>query len=262
MLVLSMILATTLACNANKTDSRQATATARDTIGPDSASIGQTDTLKIGYAQATATIPHDGFVYVKTLIPDVVEDLRYATDNNFMGAKADGYEANCTILSEPAAKALKAAADEFREMGYVIKIYDAYRPQQAVNHFVRWAQTSDQKNKADYYPTLSKTKLFPTYIARKSGHSRGSTVDMTICHKDSGKEVDMGGHFDYFGPPSHPDFTGRYAGGNVTAEHQKNRMMLRRVMTRHGFKPYNNEWWHFTLIGEPYPQTYFDFPVK
>jgi len=219
-----------------------------------------TDTAR--YVCDNNAIPHEGFVYVKTLIPDLVEDLRYFTSNNFMGAKADGYEANRVILSEAAAKALKAAADEFREMGYVIKIYDAYRPQQAVTHFVRWSQTSDQKNKADYYPTLSKPKLFPTYIARKSGHSRGSTVDMTICHKDSGKEVDMGGHFDYFGQPSHPDFTGKYVGGNVTQQCYENRMLLRKVMLKHHFKPYASEWWHFTLKDEPYPQTYFDFPVK
>lgn len=206
--------------------------------------------------------PHEGFVYVKTLIPDLVEDLRYATTNNFMGEKADGYEGTRVILSRPAAEALKSAADEFREMGYVIKVYDAYRPQRAVNHFVRWSKSNDQRNKADYFPTLKKNQLFPTYIAYKSGHTKGSTIDMTICDKNTNEEVDMGGHFDYFGEPSHPSFTGKYPLGTVTQEHKKRRMMLREVMVRHGFKPYDSEWWHFTLKNEPYPNTWFDFPVK
>ena len=207
-------------------------------------------------------VPHEGFVYVKNIIPDLIEDLRYFTTTNFMGEKADGYEANYAILSKEAATALSKAADELREKGYVVKIYDAYRPQKAVDHFVRWSKTSDQRNKKDYYPDLAKTSLFPTYIARKSGHSKGSTIDMTICYKDTKEEVDMGSHFDYFGPPSHPSFIGKYPGGEVTQQHKQNRMMLREVMVRHGFKPYDNEWWHFTLKNEPYPTTYFIFPVK
>ncbi len=186
--------------------------------------------------------PHKGFVYVKCLIPDLIEDLRYFTTNNFMGVRADGYEANHAILSKEAATALSKAADELREKGYVVKIFDAYRPQRAVDHFVRWSKTDDQRNKKDYYPDLAKKSLFPQYIATKSGHTKGSTIDMTICYKDTQKEVDMGGHFDYFGPPSHPTFTGKYPGGEV--------------------KPYNSEWWHFTLKNEPYPTTFFDFPVK
>ncbi len=206
--------------------------------------------------------PHKGFVYVKNIIPDLIEDLRYFTTNNFMGEKVDGYEANLVILSKEAATALSKAADELREKGYVIKIYDAYRPQKAVDHFVRWSKTDDQRNKKDYYPDLAKKSLFPQYIATKSGHTKGSTIDMTICYKDTQKEVDMGGHFDYFGPPSHPTFTGKYPGGEVTPQHKKNRLMLRELMIRHGFKPYNSEWWHFTLKNEPYPTTFFDFPVK
>lgn len=206
--------------------------------------------------------PHKGFVYVKSLIPDLIEDLRYFTTNNFMGVRADGYEANHAILSKEAATALSKAADELREKGYVVKIFDAYRPQRAVDHFVRWSKTDDQRNKKDYYPDLAKKSLFPQYIATKSGHTKGSTIDMTICYKDTQKEVDMGGHFDYFGPPSHPTFTGKYPGGEVTPQHKKNRLMLRELMIRHGFKPYNSEWWHFTLKNEPYPTTFFDFPVK
>ncbi len=206
--------------------------------------------------------PHEGFVYVRTLIPDVIEDLRYFTTNNFMGMQVDGYEANRAILSREAATALQAAADELREQGYVIKIFDAYRPQKAVDHFVRWAKTKDQRNKKDYYPNIAKANLFPRYIATRSGHTKGSTIDMTICHKDTGEEVDMGQHFDYFGPASHPDFTGKYPGGVITPQHHQNRMLLRNIMIKHGFKPYDSEWWHFTLKNEPYPKTYFTFPVK
>ena len=216
--------------------------------------------LTCGYGQGKQ--PHKGFVYVKDYVEDVVEDLRYFTTNNFMGEPADGYHANKAILTMQAAKALKAAADELRKKGFVIKIYDSYRPQQAVDHFVRWSKTKDQRNKADYYPTLDKASLFGRYIARKSGHSKGSTIDMTICYRDTGKEVDMGSHFDFFGPPSHTMFLGKYDGGNVTKEHQKNRLLLQQVMVKHGFKPYTNEWWHFTLKNEPYPQTWFNFPVE
>ena len=206
--------------------------------------------------------PHPGFVYVQSLIPDLIVDLRYFTTNNFMGEKADGYEANVAILTKEAAQALAKAAAELREKGYVVKVFDAYRPQCAVDHFVRWSKTDDQRNKQDYYPTFEKTSLFPQYIALKSGHSRGSTIDMTICHRDTKEEVDMGGHFDYFGLPSHPSFTGKYPGGEVTKEHKQRRLKLRELMVRHGFNPYDSEWWHFTLKNEPYPKTYFEFHVK
>lgn len=210
---------------------------------------------------STGFEPYPGFVLIRDYVPDVIEEIRYFTTNNFMGEKADGYQANVAISSKQAAIQLKEVADELRPMGYVIKIFDAYRPQSAVDHFVRWSKTSDQRNKADYYPNLAKSSLFPTYIARKSGHSKGSTFDMTICYKDTGIEVDMGSHFDYFGQASHTMFLGKYSGGVVTKEHQKNRLLLRRVMEKHGFSPYDNEWWHFTLKNQPYPKTYFDFPV-
>lgn len=206
--------------------------------------------------------PHPGFVLVRKYIPDVLEDIRYFTTNNFMGEKVNGYEANAAILSKQAAEKLKEAADELREMGYVIKIYDAYRPQQAVDHFVRWAQGPDQKKKKEYYPTIPKSNLFPRYIAKKSGHSKGSTVDMTICHANTGEEVDMGSHFDYFGPASHTAFMGNYPGGTVNKTHNQNRMLLKRVMEKHGFSNYVNEWWHYTLKNQPYPNSYFNFPIK
>ena len=210
---------------------------------------------------ANSALPQ-GFVYVKDIIPDLIEELRYNTTNNFMGERADGYQANRAILTVEAAQALKAAADELREKGYVIKIYDAYRPQSAVSHFMRWAQNADERNKADYYPTMNKRSLFGRYISRKSGHSRGSTIDMTICHKDTGAEVDMGGHFDFFGQASHTAFVGRYPLGEVTKSHRQTRLMLKSVMTSHGFKAISNEWWHFTLRNEPHPATYYNFPVK
>jgi len=205
--------------------------------------------------------PHPGFVLVRDYVPDVIEDIRYFSTNNFMGVKVNGYDANAAIVTKQTAVKLKDAADEFRRMGYVIKIFDAYRPQRAVDHFVRWAQGPDEKNKAEYYPTIAKKNLFPRYIAKKSGHSKGSTIDMTICYKDSKKEVDMGSHFDYFGPPSHTSFMGAYPGGNVNKTHNKNRLMLKRVMEKHGFTNYSNEWWHFTLNNQPYPNTYFNFSV-
>lgn len=207
------------------------------------------------------TLPQ-GFVYVKDVIPDVIEELRYNTTNNFMGERADGYQANRAILTVEAAQALKGAASELRDKGYVIKIYDAYRPQSAVSHFVQWSKTADERNKADYYPTMSKRSLFGRYISRKSGHSRGSTIDMTICYANSGAEVDMGGHFDFFGQASHTAFVGSYPLGQVTTSHRNMRLMLKDVMTRHGFKAISNEWWHFTLKREPHPTTYYNFPVK
>ena len=206
-------------------------------------------------------VPHEGFVLVRDCIPDVIEDLRYFTENNFMGEKVEGYNANAAILSEQAARQLKMAADEFREMGYVIKIYDAYRPQSAVDHFVNWAKTGNQKMKKEYYPTIEKRHLLSKYIASKSGHSKGSTIDLTICYKDSKEEVDMGSHFDYFGPPSHTSFMGKYPGGKVNETHNKNRMLLKKVMEKHGFTNYRNEWWHYTLNNQPYPNNYFDFLV-
>ena len=205
--------------------------------------------------------PHPGFVLVRDYVPDVIEDIRYFGTNNFMGAKVDGYEANAAIVSKQAAKRLKEAADEFRKMGFVIKIFDAYRPQRAVDHFVRWAKTADQKNKSQYYPTIAKQNLFPRYIAKKSGHSKGSTIDLTICYKNTKKEVDMGSHFDYFGPPSHTAYLGAYPGGNVNKTHNKNRMLLKRIMEKHGFTNYANEWWHYTLNNQPY-NNYFNFVVR
>ena len=199
----------------------------------------------------------DGFVSLAEAVPDAILEPRYYSTYNFIGDRIDGYEEPCAILSKEAAAALKEASDEAVRRGYRFKIYDAYRPQRAVAHFMRWAKdTSDTRMKRYFYPDLDKSVLFAQgYIAERSGHSRGSTVDLTLFDMKSGKEVDMGGTFDWFGKESHPDWRG------VTDKQFANRMLLREIMTAHSFKPIDEEWWHFTLKDEPYPDTYFDFPV-
>ncbi|MBP3808343.1 MAG: M15 family metallopeptidase [Eubacterium sp.] len=200
----------------------------------------------------------EGFVLVTDVIPDAILEIRYYTDYNFVGEQIDGYEEPVALLTKEAAQALKAANDDLEEQGYCIKIYDAYRPQCAVDDFVDWANdTSDSKMQEYFYPEVNKANLFSEgYIAYHSGHSRGSTVDLTIVDKDTGEDVDMGGTFDYFGQVSHPDYTG------ITDEQYANRMILRDAMTSHGFKAITTEWWHFSLQNEPYPNTYFNFPVS
>ncbi len=200
----------------------------------------------------------EGFVYVTDVIPTVQLDMRYAGEDNFVGAVVDGYEAPKAILTEEAAQALKKAADILEEQGYYIKIFDAYRPQRAVNHFIRWAKDlDDTRMKEKYYPDLDKSVLFELgYIAEKSGHSRGSTVDLTIVDKETGEELDMGSGFDFFGEISH------HGTDLITPEQERNRNILRDAMVEAGFEVYPEEWWHYKLKDEPYPDTYFDFPVK
>ena len=199
-----------------------------------------------------------GFVVLGEFIPDIIQEIRYYTTYNFVGDRIDGYEMPCALMTREAAEALKKVSDDVMKMGYRLKIYDAYRPQKAVDHFVRWAKdTKDVRMKKYFYPEIGKERLFPEdYIMEKSGHSRGSTVDLTLFDMETGKELDMGGTFDYFGELSHPDYK------KITARQYKNRMILRDVMVKHGFKPLYSEWWHFTLENEPYPDTYFTFPVK
>ena len=198
------------------------------------------------------------FVLVSEAVPDAILEIRYYSTYNFVGERIDGYEEPVAILTKESAAALKEVSDDLMEQGYRLKIFDAYRPQKAVDHFVRWAKDAeDTKMKAYFYPELDKDVLFPQgYIAEHSGHSRGSTVDLTLFDMKTGKEVDMGGTFDYFGELSHPDYTG------ITKEQLHNRMILRDAMVKHGFKPLPEEWWHFTLEDEPYPDTYFTFPVR
>ena len=190
-------------------------------------------------------------------IHPVILEIRYYSTYNFVGARIDGYEEPVALLTKEAAAALKEVSDDVIAQGYRLKIYDAYRPQKAVDHFVRWAEdTADVKMKEYFYPDLEKDVLFPLgYIAEHSGHSRGSTVDLTLFDMTTEKEADMGGTFDFFGELSHPDYK------DITDEQYANRMILREAMLRHGFKPLDEEWWHFTLENEPYPDTYFTFPV-
>ena len=200
----------------------------------------------------------EGFVLVSDVVPDVIQEIRYYSTYNFVGRRIDGYETPVAILTRQAAEALKRASDDVVRRGYRLKIYDAYRPQRAVDHFVRWSKDpADATMKAPFYPGLEKSELFPRgYIAEKSGHSRGSTVDLTLFDASTGKEVDMGGTFDWFGESSHPAWT-----NGLTSAQIANRMLLRETMLKAGFKPIEEEWWHFTLKDEPYPDTAFDFPV-
>ena len=198
------------------------------------------------------------FVLLSEAVPDAILEIRYFSTYNFVGDRIDGYEEPVALLTKEAAAALKAVSDKLVAQGYRLKVYDAYRPQKAVSHFVRWAQDAeDVRMKEYFYPDLEKDVLFPQgYIAEHSGHSRGSTVDLTLFDMKTEAEVDMGGTFDFFGELSHPDYT------DITETQYANRMFLRKAMLDGGFKPLAEEWWHFTLADEPYPETYFTFPVN
>lgn len=200
----------------------------------------------------------EGFVYVKTIIPDLDVELRYYSTNNFVGDTITGYHANVLILTKSTALALKNVQDDLQQQGYCLKVYDGYRPQRAVNHFIRWAKDlKDTINKQHYYPKVVKRYLFKEgYIASRSGHSRGSTVDLTIIDGNTEEELDMGSPFDFFGEESGLTYT------NLTEAQKANRQLLQGVMLKHGFRNYVEEWWHFTLRGEPFPNTYFDFEVE
>lgn len=208
----------------------------------------------------------DDFVPVGDVIPDAMLDIRYYGTYNFIGDRIPGYNHPVAWLTRQAADSLKVVSDELRDKGYRIKIYDCYRPQKAVDYFMKWAlDTMDVRMKRFFYPELDKSVLVPQeYVARRSSHTRGSTVDLTLFDMAAGKDVDMGGPFDYFGMISHPDvLPGQQAGAAVplTEEQYRNRMILREAMLSHGFKPYDCEWWHFTLADEPFPDTYFDFDL-
>ena len=213
------------------------------------------------------------FVALPEAVPDAILEIRYFSTYNFVGERVDGYLAPTALMTREAAEKLREVSEDVMRMGYRLKIYDAYRPQCAVDHFVRWAtDISDTTMRRYFYPDVDKSLLFKQdYIAEKSGHTRGSTVDLTLFDMTTEKEVDMGGTFDWFGVESHPDFCGNPETGEylpvdsprcLTAEQFANRMILRAAMLRHGFKPYSCEWWHFTLKDEPFPDTYFTFPVS
>ncbi|MCR5423959.1 MAG: M15 family metallopeptidase [Bacteroidales bacterium] len=198
------------------------------------------------------------FVMVTDVVPDAILEIRYYSTYNFVGQRIAGYEAPVALCTKEAAAALAKANAYFMERGYRIKIYDAYRPQMAVDHFMRWARVPDDTlTKAAFYPDLPKNQIAPqNYVSSRSGHTRGSTFDLTLVDVQTGKELDMGGAFDFFGECSHPNYE------YVTEEQHDNRMLLRSGMLQAGFRPLYTEWWHFTLVNEPFPNTYFTFPVQ
>jgi zinc D-Ala-D-Ala dipeptidase len=197
------------------------------------------------------------FVDAATVVPGLIVEMRYAGSHNFVGRPIDGYEAPRCLLTKPAAKALAGVAKDVAAYGLVIKVFDCYRPTRAVANFVRWARDiNDTVGKAEFYPDVDKRTLFRDgYIASQSGHSRGSTIDLTLAHPD-GRELDMGTPFDFFSTKSWPNSAG------VSHDAMVNRGELTTAMQHNGFRSYEREWWHFTLRGEPFPDTYFDFPVR
>ena len=247
------------------------------------ASTSETLTFQAVLTSSAAADGREYFVSVTDAVPDVILEIRYFSTYNFVGSRVDGYLAPTALMTRIAVDSLRAASDEAMRLGYRFKIYDAYRPQMAVDHFVRWAaDLTAAEMKPYFYPAVDKSVLFEEgYIAAKSGHTRGSTVDLTLVDMATGKELDMGGVFDWFGIESHPDYCGdpdtqEFKGKTgcarkrmvrkgldpgLSQEQFDNRMILRNLMLRHGFKPIDSEWWHFTLKNEPFPDTYFTFPV-
>ena len=199
----------------------------------------------------------DGFVYLKDIDHSVIVDLKYYSSENFTGQLVEGYHSNTGILTNEAALALSNAQDDFNKLGYSLILYDAYRPQRAVDFFVQWSKNqNDTINKRTYYPNIKKPELFKLgYIAYKSGHSRGSTVDVSLVEISTNKELDMGTVFDYFGVESHTFFD------ELSEDQKANRLLLYKIMSHNGFKNYQKEWWHYTLKNEPF-QKYFNFLVK
>ncbi len=198
-----------------------------------------------------------GFVLLSDVVPHIVQEIRYFSTFNFVGERVDGYEEPVALMTREAARALKSVSNEMMVKGYRLKVFDAYRPVTAVKHFILWAiEDEDVRMKPYFYPDIDKQDAFELgYIAKQSSHSRGSAIDLTLLDMKTGREVDMGGPFDLFSEVSHPDYRG------ITDEQYANRMLLRAAMERNGFEPYECEWWHFRLADEPFPDTYFSFPV-
>ena len=203
------------------------------------------------------TLDAAGFVLLSDVVPSIVQEIRYFSTFNFIGDRIDGYEEPCAIATKDAARALKSVSNEMLVRGYRLKIFDAYRPVRAVKHFILWGiEDEDIRMKPYFYPEINKQDTFAMgYIAKQSSHSRGSAIDLTLLDMATGKELDMGSPFDMFSERSHPDYRG------ITDEQYENRMILQRTMIRNGFLPYECEWWHFMLKDEPFPDTYFNFPV-
>lgn len=198
-----------------------------------------------------------GFVLLSDVVPHIVQEIRYFSTFNFVGERVDGYEEPVALMTREAARALKSVSNEMMVKGYRLKVFDAYRPVTAVKHFILWAiEDEDVRMKPYFYPDIDKQDAFELgYIAKQSSHSRGSAIDLTLLDMKTGREADMGGPFDLFSEVSHPDYRG------ITDEQYANRMLLRAAMERNGFEPYECEWWHFRLAEEPFPDTYFSFPV-
>ncbi|MDX1998837.1 MAG: M15 family metallopeptidase [Thermoanaerobaculia bacterium] len=205
---------------------------------------------------SSAELP-PGFVDLAVEAPTIRIDVRYAGTENFLGRPVDGYQRPRVILTVPAARALARAQAALAPFGLGLLVYDGYRPQRAVDHFVRWGRDlADQATKPEYYPEVDKARLFAEgYIAERSGHSRGSTVDLTMVDLGTGEPLDMGGPWDFFDPRSWPQSSA------VPAAARAHRLLLRTVLVAEGFRPYEQEWWHFTLENEPFPTDYFDFPI-
>jgi len=214
--------------------------------------------LSISNAADNPAFLPDGFIDVDQIIPNIKIELRYYTAHNFIGERIEGYLKPKCILTKEAANALKKVQTELELFGLGLKIFDAYRPQRAVDYFVQWAKNlTDIRMKAEFYPNVNKENLFKEdYIADRSSHSRGSTVDLTIISLQTNEELDMGSGYDFFGSESWPNFDG------INLTQRSNRMLLQTLMTKYGFNPYPREWWHFTLTNEPFPNTYFDFPIR
>ncbi len=212
--------------------------------------------VSFGFLQKK-TLP-DGFVYADTIIEDLDVELRYYSSNNFVGDTIDGYNINRLIVTKATAEQLQLIQDELQQQNLCLKVYDGYRPQRAVNHFIRWAKDlNDTINKQQFYPNVNKRNLFKAgYIASRSGHSRGSTVDLTIVNGETGEPLDMGSPFDFFGQESWVDYE------NIEEHQKKNRQLLQTIMLKHNFRNYPKEWWHFTLRWESFPNTYFDFEIE
>lgn len=201
----------------------------------------------------------EAFVDLKEMMPNLRSDMRYYSSNNFVGAPIDGYNEPKVLLTKEAAEALKKVQDELERLGFGLLVYDAYRPQRATDHFVRWAQDeNDDTMKTQFYPNINKKDLFSKgYISVKSGHSRGSTVDVTIVSLKTKQILNMGSPYDLFDEVSSVDHT-----STITKNQHALRLLLKRRMEKHGWQSYPQEWWHFTLKEEPYPDTYFDFPIE
>ncbi|MEK4248628.1 M15 family metallopeptidase [Paenibacillus sp. FSL W7-1287] len=230
----------------------------------DEAGLSKTEETDFMQHPAEPTVPPkayelpEGFVYLEDVLLDAEYDLRYYGENNFVGRQVEGYLAPYAIATAEMAEALMQVSDEMRDAGYRLLIYDTYRPAKAVEFFKEWSEdVDDTLMKEDFYPNEDKRQLFKRgYLSKKSGHSRGSTVDLTLVHASSGELVDMGSPYDLL------DEISTFATKQITPEQAANRELLKQVMNKHGFKEYSKEWWHYVLRDEPYPTTYFDFDVQ